>query len=472
MKFSHLLLDVIADVKFFRDVNDNDRFFAEFENEKGNKVFDAIESQNFKSFLFAKSLDFHDKYNEVLEPDKSVQSLRFLLNYYQGFEDVPINVRTAGNLKEFIEYDLQSDDQQSIVVTSEGWNESSKCHKFIKSKASIPQVKPKRTSKTPLELLRNFVNVFGDAYILLIVWIIQAFIRGSHYILWVSADMGSGKSTLSKIIKKIIDPCKFTVTTMPGKMDDLRVLLNSTHLCCLDNLTVISGDTSDLMCGAVSGTAMVKRSLYTNSDIEVCTLNNTLVLNGIGYTPERDDLAERMLLLKLKKLSRKHLKSEKKLWADFDKALPEILGSIFNTLSRALVEVENINKQNLPRMTDAFIEMLAIAKALGVSEKEFRRIYDENQVELQQARLSSPVVMAVKEYMANISARKVTKASAVLYEEILNKFSGNKELLPASASHFTRGLDKNHADLLKAGFRINIDDTNARNTTVCIIRKK
>lgn len=44
--------------------------------------------------------------------------------------------------------------------------------------------------------------------------------------------------------------------------------------------------------------------------------------------------------------------------------------------------------------------------------------------------------------------------------------------MPTSASHFSRKLDEEYANLLKAGFRVNIDDTGATGTEISIIRKK
>ena len=471
MKMSGLLFDVIEDVKFYRNVNDTDMLYAEFQNINADTVFAHIESKEFKSYLLGKSLEFEETYNEILDPNAAIQTLQLLLNYYKSCDDTEVFVRTSGNLKDYIEYDLQDESQHSIIVTSGGWKKSPKKRKFTVSKASLPQVEPKTTTKSPLELLQKFVNVYNDSYILLVIWIVQAFIRGSHYILWLFADKGSGKSTISKIIKKIIDPCKFTVTTIPEKKDDLRVLLNSTHLCCFDNISSISPDVSDLFCGAVTGTAVVKRSLYTNKDIDVCTLNNTLVLNGIGYRIDRDDLAERTIIMQLEKLPPTTLKSEKGLWAKFEEALPEILGSIFNTLSKALTEIENVKKENLPRMTDAFIEMMAIARALGISEEKFREIYANNLVELEAARAGSPVVTAVKEYMANVSERKIEMFSTEFYKSVYENFSGEKSLLPGSAAHFSKSLDREFLNILKIGYRVNIDDTGAKGTMISVIRK-
>ena len=123
-------------------------------------------------------------------------------------------------------------------------------------------------------------------------------------------------------------------------------------------------------------------------------------------------------------------------------------------------------------MCDSFIEFLAISKALGISEEEFRRIYNNNKAELEQIRLGSPIVTAMQEFMSTIPGRSITDTATNIHSAVLQNFSGDKKLLPNSASHFTNLLDKEHAALLKVKIRVNINDTGAKGTMITIIKKK
>lgn len=471
MTKNQLLLDIVEDVDFFLDKNDREIYYAEYSNAENKREFCLLDSEKFKGFLYAKSFENPD-YEKVLDPNRAIKELRYLLSYYKEYKTVPIYKRIAGNLDEYLEYDLQNNQQESVKVTSKGWKISAKKMRFAVPKISLPQVNPVKTTKSPLELLEPFVNIKGDSYILFLVWLIQAFFQGSHHALLIYAEKGSGKTTLSKMIRQIIDPCKFEVTTIPDRKDDLVTLLYNSFLCCFDNVSYITNDESDIFCGAVTGTAVTKRSLYTNGELAVANLHNTIVFNGIGVVPGRDDLAERMLLIKLKKLISKDLKREKNLKENFKKALPEILGSIFNTLSAAMQEIKNINEKNPARMADSFVEMLAIAKALGITEEDFRKIYADNVEELNRARVSSPLLEAIKECFDNEKSRKISGKAESVFRKIYENFSGDKATLPTSASHFSRKLDEEYANLLKAGFRVNIDDTGATGTEISIIRKK
>ncbi len=471
MTKSSLLAQTIANVNFYADENDRNVFYAEFLNNKGKLEFARLNSDAFKSFLFAKSFEITDE-ESYLNPDDAIQKLKHLLIYHKTYTVADVNIRTAGNLQDGISYDLQDDSQKTVEITSQGWRISPKVKKFIVPKISLPQVAPKQTNDSPLKLLKPFVNLRGDMLILFVVWLVQAFSRGTHFALLVLAEKGSGKSTLSKMIKRLIDPCNFEVTTIPDKKDDLVVLLYNSFLCCFDNVSNISADVSDIFCGAVTGTASIKRALYTDSELSISRLHNTLLINGIGVVPGKDDLAERMLLLKLDKLKPQELKGDNYIWTKFESQLPYILGSIFNTLSKAMTEIKNIKPQKSHRMADAFEEMLAIAKALGINEDQFCKIFYKNVDALQRARLSSPVVEAVKEYASLIPSRKIEDSAEKIFETVYENFSGDKSLLPNSASHFSKQLDEKHSEFLKSGLRINIDDTGAKATRISIIKRK
>lgn len=467
-----LIFNITDNVNFYRNNSDKELYYAEFDDVDGARVFAPLDSDEFKSFLLVKSNELTNG-DSLVEPDGAVKKIRCFLNYNKSYTSTDIFVRIAGNLSEGIEYDLQNDEQLTVKITAEGWDLSPKKQRFVVPKIALPQVMPIETTKSPLELLKPFVNVEGDMYVLFVVWLIQAFSLGTHYAQWISASKGCGKTTLCRVIKRLLDPCSFDVTPIPDKKDDLHVLLYNSFLCCFDNLSGnISTDISNVFCGAITGTAIAKRSLYTDVDLKMATLHNTIVLNGVDISVTRDDFLERMLLIKLRKISSAERRTDAKIWGDFTKLLPEILGSIFNTLSSAMNEIKIIQENNITRIGDAFVEMLAIAQALGISQEKFRQIFDDNKEALKRACSMPPLVEAVKETMTSLQGRKLQGSANTVFKQIYKNYSGDKTALPQSASHFTRQLDKEYANLTKNGFRVNIDDTGAQGTQVAIIKRK
>ena len=215
----------------------------------------------------------------------------------------------------------------------------------------------------------------------------------------------------------------------------------------------------------------MKRSLFTDTELSIAKLHSTLVINGIKLVPGKDDLAERMLIITPPKLT-KNIQQESILWKNFEVQRPYILGSIFNTLSKAINEIKTLNISWLPRMSDSYVEMMAIAKALGINENEFCRLYKENVEKMNALRYGTPLVQAIDEYAKKIPKRKVEQSADELLKELLNSYSGDISLLPSSSSNLSRKLTEEYNNIFDAGYRINIDDSGYKNTQISIIKKK
>ena len=127
----------------------------------------------------------------------------------------------------------------------------------------------------------------------------------------------------------------------------------------------------------------------------------------------------------------------------------------------------------MPRMADAFADMVAIALALGISEKEFREIYDDNVAKMNRLRSETPLVKAVKDLMTSLNGKRAVEDTAENILELLkNNYTGDVNDLPADGSHLSRIADEEHQTLSDAGFRMNFDDTYSDATRIKIIKKK
>ena len=119
------------------------------------------------------------------------------------------------------------------------------------------------------------------------------------------------------------------------------------------------------------------------------------------------------------------------------------------------------------------MEMLAIAIALGISEEKFEKIYFGNIEKLNKARANSDLVYAVREFMnTKVTGRSVEGTISEIYAKILANFSGNKNALPRSASHFSQKMKSELAMLNSAGYTVNFDDTFSDGTHIKIIKNK
>jgi hypothetical protein len=120
----------------------------------------------------------------------------------------------------------------------------------------------------------------------------------------------------------------------------------------LDNVSNLPAWLSDLLCCAITGDGFTKRQLFTDDDDVIYSYQRALMFNGINVAISKPDLLDRSLLIQLERPADSERKKEKVLWTQFNAAKPAILGAIFDRLSHAIANYENVNATELPRMAD------------------------------------------------------------------------------------------------------------------------
>lgn len=469
----------LENIELFVDANDPNVIYGEVvvpsigATTSPYKLFADITDEKFKSYL-----------RQFLIPNTEgdvtvssiIQEIKDIIALGGNPDTITPRVRTAGTLNTgLIEYDLNNHTRDYVKITSKGWKLTRKHkHKFLKRNTLGTQVTPQHTQKSLLELLKPFVNTDTKSFILFTTWLVQAFSVGNHSALLIMAEKGSGKSTLTKMARTIVDPSKLNATTLSEKKDDLFSALSNSYFVAFDNTEELSTETSNILCSAVTGATMAKRKLYTTNELGVYELHNTVILNGIDIIPTRSDLASRCLLIKLKSVTETKRMTDSYINSRFNNALPEILGAIFNTLSQAMNSINIIAPQKLPRMAEAYTEMLAIAIALGISESTFNEIYFENLDKIDKERKNIAIVDAIIEYMESphVTGKKLQGTVTEIFNKVCTNYSGQKNKIAASASHFSRKLRREYSVLYAAGYTVNFDNTDSKASRIEIIKNK
>lgn len=470
----------LENINFFADANDPTVTYAEVEvptvgaSNTPYKMFVHIDDEKLKSYI---RLFVIPNTGIKASAAELIQEAKDILSLGGNPDTVAPRIRTAGKLTGgLIEYDLNTPSHEYIKITPKDWKLTSKTrHKFLKRNTLGTQVCPHETDKHLIDLLRPHINMNEDSLILFAAWLAQSFCMGNHACVLLTAEAGSGKTSLSTKVRRVIDPSNLKASVMSDKKDDIFATLSNSYFVVFDNLTdAISKDISDILCTAITGATIAKRKLYTTNELGVYELHSTLLLNGVETVPTQSDLASRCLLFNLKAIDEKTRKTDEELTAAFEQDLPEILGAIFNTLSKAMTIIKTLRPQKLPRMASAYKEMLAIAIALGVPEMEFERIFFDNIAALSKARSNIAIVEAVQEYMNStfVPGRFVEGKVTDLYTKICANYSGAKKDLPKSASHFSRKLKQELMAFNAIGLTIILDDTPADGTKLKIIKNK
>ncbi len=468
----------LAGIEFFADEDDPSTFFAQLcipgdgPTAPDREMFIPVDSPSLKSYI--RSFILPNCSGRTSE-HKLLQEATDYFRLYGCPDIVSPKIRVGGGIHDgLIEYALYNSAQEYVRITPDGW-EITTDHEFmfLHPDLNLPQVSPVETDKSLLQLMKPYANVTKRDLILLCCWLVQSLSESPRSALLIMARRGSGKTFLSKILTRVLSNTRMGTSIMPEKHDSFVTALTNSYVVALDNCGELSKSQSDILCSAITGSTVQKRILYTTNDVGVYKLKNTVIINGIDIIPAQSDLAERCILLNLKKITEDSRISEHELLQRFEADLPEILGSVFTTLSKAMNTIKTIKVNRCPRMLDSFEEQLAVAEALGVSSQEFEEIYFENIDALNKARSEIAIVEAIREYMNGplASKTKVKGTVAEIYAKIRDNYSGCKSELPRSPSHFSRKVTAEYHTLQAVGLIVNIDPTPVDATYIEIIKK-
>ena len=109
---------------------------------------------------------------------------------------------------------------------------------------------PMPVSGGSIETLRSFLNVQSDAHFVLAVsWMLAVLRhRGPYPVLVLSGEQGSAKSTLSAILRALLDPNTAPLRALPREDRDLFIAATNGHVLTFDNVSGLRAWISDTLC--------------------------------------------------------------------------------------------------------------------------------------------------------------------------------------------------------------------------------
>jgi putative DNA primase/helicase len=250
----------------------------------------------------------------------------------------PVHLRLAEE-EGVIWYDMSDQARTKIRFRDGRWHLVTEGGpRFVQGSGQKPQVMPKSGLGKLPDLLKPFVTCRSDKDLaLLVAWLIGCFKPGGPYpVLIITGEQGSAKSTTTKVLRRLVDPHTRHMRMPPSDMRDFGVALKHGYMVAFDNVSQIDNKFSDTLCCLAYGDMPVGgRALYSNFGDVSFMAARPLVLNGITDFVLRPDLLERSLCVHLPPIEKKDRVDDDTFWAKFDKALPAILGALFDAVAMA-----------------------------------------------------------------------------------------------------------------------------------------
>jgi hypothetical protein len=368
--------------------------------------------------------------------------------------------------------DLVNDHWQVVQVTSEQW--------CILNQPPVKFRRPMGTTELPHPALggnltdfSGFLNVSRESEVLLLTWLSFALHpHGPYPILALLGPQGTGKSTISKVLRALIDPSDAALTALPRSARDLAIAATNAHLITMDNLSVITPEFSDMLCRVATGGAFRTRKLYTDDEESLFTFQRPQIINGIEELPERADLLDRTLLVRPDPIPEEKRRDEKSFWQDFEDARPRLFGCLLDVFSAGLRHARGVALPTLPRMADFAKWGVAVERALGFAPGEFLAAYQKNIQHASDAALeASPVA-----YTAHLFLRRqgAWSGPALKLLKVLNDFAVEIEngravpniarknpRWPKSAQQLSAEIARIEPNLAKLGIQVERGRTNS-----------
>ncbi len=401
-KIISFLDDLSLYLELFHDADDTAYVtYSKSENFDSNFRTCKIESLEYKNFLR------HQTWtrlglsipNPMLNQRVSDYATRALFN--DDAPERPVFLR-VGEHGDDIFIDLCNDKGQAVKVTADGWTvvDDPDC-KFRRASGMRPLPTP--VSGGSIAELDRFLNLSPNDRILFLSVLLAAFqFNKPTPILLITGEHGSGKTTLSKIFRSLIDPSKAPAQTASNDERDLLIACNNSWVVNIDNQSKLPDKMSDNLCRLATGSSLRTRKLRTDAEEQIFSAIRPVLLNSIEELATRPDFLDRSVHIHTRNINQRV--GENSLWILFQGKAPRIFGALLDAVATALKRRPIIVEKIIPRMADFTKWACAGAPALGFTQEQFLNAYEANRTAGSREALdASPIYLPLMMLLDNVA---------------------------------------------------------------------
>jgi hypothetical protein len=292
-------------------------------------------------------------------------------------------VRLAG-VSGAVYLDLGDEAWRVVRVDSTGWEiiKTSACPvRFTRPSGLLALPAPERGGS--VEELRPLLNLRdADQWTLTVGWLLSAFRPdGPYAALVLCGDAGSCKSTLCKLLRRLIDPNQAGERRLPREERDLFIAARNGWVLSYNNIDGMPPHFSDALCSILTEGTHAVRVNFTDADEFLFSGRRSVTLNGITCTAARPDLLDRSIVLNLDRVPDDRRQEEWRVLDEFDGVQPRVLGALLDAVACALRNFGHVRLAVKPRIADVATWVTAAAGALGWSDERFVDAVQRNHAE-------------------------------------------------------------------------------------------
>jgi energy-coupling factor transporter ATP-binding protein EcfA2 len=288
-----------------------------------------------------------------------------------------------------------------------------------------------------------------------------------------TGEQGTGKSSLVRILARLIDPRMPEQRSTPRTEEDLLVAAKGQHFLSFDNVSGLPDWLSDAICRLSTGGGAGKRRLYTDEDEVLFSGRRLVAINGIEDVAVRPDLVDRAVMLALEPIAEKQRRDEAEFNAAFDRIAPKVLGALLDGVVTGLRDLAAIRIADKPRMADFALWAEACTRAYWPAGT-FLAAYRVNLAASVDLVLeASPVGEAVQLFMADRTAWEGTASALLpLLTGAISEQAAREKSWPKRPDVLSGKLRRVAPALRRTGIHVTFDRSGHARTRIIHIEKR
>jgi Toprim domain len=379
-----------------------------------------------------------------------------------------VNLRVAkANNKTYI--DLGTSDWSAVEIDEQGWRIVAESPaRFHRTKGMLALPVP--VQGCDVNALRRFLNAKNEDFVLVVAWLVAALRnRGPYPVLVLTGEHGTAKSTVTRILRALCDPCTVPLRSLPREDRDLFIAANNSHVLSYDNVSKLLQWLSDALCRLATGGGFGTRKLYTDDEEALFDATRPIILNGIEDFVTRGDLADRSIGLVLVEIPDDKRCDEETFWPEFERAAPAVFGALLNAIAFGLKTLPDVKLDRKPRMADFAKWIVACEGGLPWEAGTFMKAYDGNRAEAVETTLEADTAAsAIRNFVTDRgnwqgTADELLKAVNAAVTEETRKVKD----WPKTPRGMSGALRRAAPNLRKLGYKVEKErDTNRKRTRV------